>query len=503
MHREHWLLPDEPHPTYGAYLESVGSSAIERARAMDPKVILDEVLHSGLRGRGGAGFPTGVKWRTLHDHPCRERSVVCNAAEGEPGTFKDRYLLRRSPYPCLEGMIIAARVIGARRMFLGIKASFTLELERLRAALGEMASRGHLDDLDLEIVEGPGEYLFGEEKALLRYIEDGIPLPREAERPPYEEGLFASAASPNPALVNNVETFAHVPSIVRAGGASFRELGTHDTPGTVILTLSGDVTRPCVIEVEAGRPLREVLDEHAGGATGGGVRLVRSGVSTAPILADKLDTPVDFGSLALIGSGLGSGGFVVVSEARNVPRVAQSVARFLYVESCNQCTACKHGLRTTSKAIDELFDPELATLDDVERALFGARSAPQGNRCYLPVQGSILIPALMKRFAADFQAQLADPGRASEIFPIPLLIDYDEERGVFVYDERWVNKRPDWSFGEEPVGKPLETVPPTEALAVHLKPDLATALLERAREDDRPLDTVVDEILRERMNLPE
>ena len=135
MHREHWLLPDEPHLTYGAYLEAVGSSAVERARAMDPKVILDEVLHSGLRGRGGAGFPTGVKWRTLHDHPCRERSVVCNAAEGEPGTFKDRYLLRRSPYPCLEGMIIAARVIGARRIFLGIKASFTLELERLRAAL--------------------------------------------------------------------------------------------------------------------------------------------------------------------------------------------------------------------------------------------------------------------------------------------------------------------------------------------------------------------------------
>ena len=167
------------------------------------------------------------------------------------------------------------------------------------------------------------------------------------------------------------------------------------------------------------------------------------------------------------------------------------------------CTACKDGLRTASRAIDELFDPKLATPDDVERALFGARSAPQGNRCYLPVQGSILIPALMKRFAADFQAQLADPGRASEIFPIPLLIDYDEERGVFVYDERWVNKRPDWSFEEEPVGTPLETVPPAEALAVHLKPDLATALLERARKDDRPLDTVVDEILRERMNLPE
>ena len=146
---------------------------------------------------------------------------------------------------------------------------------------------------------------------------------------------------------------------------------------------------------------------------------------------------------------------------------------------------------------------ELATPDDIPRALFGVRSAPQGNRCYLPVQGSIVVPALMKRFAGDFEAQLADPAGAGAVFEVPLFADWDEERGAFVQDARWKGKRPDWTYAEEPVGTPLEVRPPEEALAVHLKPDLATALLERAREDDRPLDTVVDEILRERLNLPE
>ena len=496
--REHWLLPEEPYPTYDSYLEAVGASAIEQARSADPIQILDELQHSGLRGRGGAGFPTGTKWRTLFEHPCREKFVVCNAAEGEPGTFKDRYLLRRNPYACLEGMAIAAQILGARRLFIGIKASFAPELARLRSARDELDARGHLEGLTIEIVEGPNEYLFGEEKALLRFIEDGVPLPREADRPPYEEGLFATSASPNPALVNNVETFSHVPGILRAGGASFREIGTPDTPGTLLVTMSGDVARPGVFEVEAGVPLRTLIDEYAGGSVTP-MRFVMSGISTAPLPASKVNTPVDFASLALAGSGLGSGGFIVVGEQHSVPRIAQAVARFLYVESCNQCTACKHGLRTASRAIDELFDPRTATPDDPPRALFGARSAPQGNRCYLPVQGSIVIPALMQRYAELFDAQLAEPARPSKPFLIPILADYDEERSEFLLDPRSSRKQPDWTYEDAP---PDPTLPePTTAgpLSVPLKPDLAATLVERAQAEGRPLDALVDELLRDQL----
>src|SRR5690606_26709447 len=185
-------------------------------------------------GRGGAGFPTGTKWAAVAHHECPTRQVVCSAAEGEPGTCKDRWLLRHDPYAVLEGMLIAAHVVSAEQLFVALKASFEPERERLERALSEMRDAGVLDGLKIEIVTGPEEYLFGEERALLEVIEGGDPLPREAHYPPYEKGLFATATSPNPAVVNNAETFARVPGIVRAGAASFRELGTHDTPGTLL-----------------------------------------------------------------------------------------------------------------------------------------------------------------------------------------------------------------------------------------------------------------------------
>lgn len=498
---DHWLLPDEPFESWAAYLAHHGSSAALDSRATSPATIIEELERSGLRGRGGAGFPTGLKWRTIANHACPVRYVVCNAAEGEPGTFKDRFLLRRNPYACLEGIAIAARVVGAKKAFIGVKESFKPELERLRAAILEMVAAGVFEDIELELVEGPGEYLFGEEKALLRFIEDGLPLPREAEAPPYELGLFGDQRSPNPALVNNVETFAHVASIVRAGGDSFRALGTHDTPGTVICTISGDVARPGVFEVEAGVPLSLLIDEQAGGVRGAPVKAVLAGISTRPIPADKLHTPVDFGSLALIGSGLGSAGFIVLDESRSMPRVAQTIARFLYVESCNQCTACKHGLGAASKAIDGMLAAGDRHPDDLERVVFGARSAPQGNRCYLPVQGSILLPALLARFRSEFEPLLRAPAADPERFPLPLLADYDEERRVFTYDDTTARKRPDWTY--EP---PLELVPsiphsePEGSVGVRLDPDVASALRERGSATGRQLDAIANEILREHLS---
>src|SRR5262249_22791522 len=282
---------------------------------------------------------------------------------------------------------LAAEVASAHEGYIVIKESFRKEHERLRTALREMAAIGALGDLRLTIVKGPEEYLLGEEKALLNVIEGNGPLPRTQDEPPYEIGLFATPTSPNPALVNNAETFAHVPGIVRDGADSFRKLGTTDTPGTLLFTLSGDLARPGVYEIEAGISLRELFREYGGGALPGR-RFVAalSGVSSGVIVPSLFDTPAEFGALSRIGAGLGSAGFILFDDTRSMPRLAQTVARFLYVESCNQCSACKVGLRTASHSLDALFE-DGARPDLLDMAMIGAQHAPQGNRCYLPVQG--------------------------------------------------------------------------------------------------------------------
>ncbi len=504
MHPHH-LIPDAPFASYADYLAATGPSAVPRARAMGGDAVLAELARSGLRGRGGAGFPTAVKWRTIAGHPCSTRYVVCNAAEGEPGTFKDRFLIRRNPYATLEGMLIAAGVVGASEIYIALKSSFTPELARLRAAIAEMTAAGLFEDQEIHVVEGPEEYLFGEEKALLEVVEGNDPLPRESHNPPYEKGLFATAVSPNPALVNNVQTFAHVPSILRLGGESFREIGTRDTPGTLLFTISGDVQRPGVYELPAGIPLRRIFDEIAGGARPGRrFKVALSGVSSPVLLAERFDAPADFASLHVAGGSLGSAGFIVLDDSAWMPRVAQSLARFLYVESCNQCSACKHGLRTASSAIDELFDPALATPDVVERALHGARSAPQGNRCYLPVQGSILIPDLLSRFRDEFTAQLADPTRPSPRYVVPTIVDFDEATRTFTYDATREYKQPNWTYDEpappslRPAGKPASPgAPPRAPANVRLRPDVHEGIVEAAAQRGHELERVVNDALRD------
>jgi NADH-quinone oxidoreductase subunit F len=427
-----------------------------KAWSLSPQAIVDEIQESGLRGRGGAGFPAGVKWKTVLDHPCAVRYVVCNAAEGEPVTFKDRYLLRRNPYAVLEGLLIAAHVVGTKTIYIGIKADFEPEIRRLKQAIHEMRTAGLISAINIEIPPGPVEYLFGEEKALLNQIEVGLPLPREAHYPPYEKGLFSKPGSPNPALVNNVETFAHIPSIVLGGAVGFRSIGTADTSGTALYTISGDVNQPGVYELDAGVSLRRLIYEVAGGPIKGRVKAVLSGFSAGVIAESELDTPADFGSLSAVGSGLGSAGFIVLGSKRNMVRVAQAAARFLYVESCNQCPACKHGLRIASNALDGMLDPDSSHVHSVDLALFGARSAPQANRCYLLVQASVLISSLVHKFKPDFEAQLTDARHNPEPFPVPLIADFDETNRRFIYDDKFAFKNPDWTYSlQTPIEAPV------------------------------------------------
>jgi NADH-quinone oxidoreductase subunit F len=497
----HWLIPSSPYENYAAYSKATGDHAVQKARKGTPEAILAEVERSGLRGRGGGAFPTGTKWGTILKHPCPTRSVVCNAAEGEPGTFKDRWLIRRNPYAVLEGMLIAAHVVKSHELYIAIKESFRQEIERLQRAIEELKAAGLLDGYTVKIVPGPEEYLFGEEKALLNVLDGQGPLPREAHYPPYERGLRATAGSPNPALVNNVETFARVPGIVRHGAESFRKLGTGDTPGTMLFTLSGDIEKPGVYEAEAGIPLRELFFRLGGGPRGPrSFKAALCGVSAAVIGPEKFETRADFGSLRLINAGLGSGGFILIDDETSIPRVAQAVARFLYVESCNQCTACKHGLRTASGAIDELFDAKTATPDDYERALFGARSAPQGNRCFLPQGGAAVIPSLLTRFKAEFDAQLARPKSGPGRWRLPKIADYDEAQKKFLYDVRQDTKNPDWTYRDpqNSTARYTPAVPTPEGEAgVRLAHDVWESMQALADAKGLDLDRQINDALRE------
>lgn len=448
MLERHWLIPDQPYSSYDAYQQSVGENAIKKALSLPPATILQMLKESGLRGRGGAGFPTDRKWRTLFEHSCPRRFVVCNGAEGEPGTFKDRFLLRKNPYSTLEGMLVAAHVIGAQRLFFALKASFRQETELVNRAIREIHAAGLMEGRRFTIVEGPEEYLFGEEKALLNVIDGPGPLPREAHYPPYEIGLFATAISPNPALVNNAETFAHVPEIIRSGPQAFRKLGTADTAGTIIVTISGQVKRPGVYECEAGVSLTELFNRVAEGPLPGRTfKAAICGVSNGVIPARRFDTPADFGSLHSIGSGLGSAGFVVFDDSTSMPRVAQAMARFLYVESCSQCTACKFGLRIASTALDELVDQTHRPEDYIiDRIIAGVEHAPEGNRCFLPVEASLFIPSIIREFRDEFQALAENQNVETRVILAPKMVDFDERTNQFEYDKHQVYKNPDWTY---------------------------------------------------------
>ena len=261
------VLPPTPITTIDEYLAAGGGEALRAARALGPEATIEEITASGLRGRGGAGFPTGAKWASVRAAGGGTHYAVANGAEGEPATFKDRTLMRRDPYRIVEGLAVAAFCVDAPMAFIGVKRSFGVEVANLRRAALELGDAGLLGDLSISIVEGPDEYLFGEEKALLEVIEGRDPLPRLL--PPWQHGLFATvtmgweAGTPagrgqasNPTLVNNVETLASAAHVLARGATWYRSLGTADSAGTAIVTIVGDVRVPGVHEVELGTHTR-------------------------------------------------------------------------------------------------------------------------------------------------------------------------------------------------------------------------------------------------------
>jgi NADH-quinone oxidoreductase subunit F len=460
------VLPASDVPSLAAHIEGGGLEGLAWAHAHPSDDILDLIAEAGIRGRGGAGFPMAVKWRGVRDAlmPGDDAFVVINAAEGEPGTFKDRTLLGRNPYLVLEGALIAARVLGAHRIVLATKQKFTSTVARVRGAMEEISGIPEAEGIAFELVEGPDRYLFGEETGLLEVIEGGEPTPRHL--PPYQYGLFTAqpnvgwSASPdesstgpaveshNPALVNNVESFAHVAAVCRHGAEWYRLMGTPESPGPTIVTITGDVERPFVGEVPLGVPLGDVIRDLAGGVAGGRkVKAILSGISNGALTAEHLETPLTYEALREAGGGLGSAGFIVFDETRNMVDVAARYARFLHVESCGQCNPCKAGTREITIGFEALVEGDVSQgpLDRIARA---TQTVTDGSRCFLPTQAMIVSSSILRSFPEDVAERSSGIGGRHDV-PLPLItgIDGSEVR----IDPNADYYRPDWTRAEQPV----------------------------------------------------
>ena len=473
------VLPDRPYTTLVGYVAAGGGAGLAAARQVSADTIIDELTASGLRGRGGAGFPTGVKWRTIASFasPVLRTSVVINAAEGEPGTFKDRAIMRANPYAPLEGALIAATVLGARTILIATKASFVDELVRLRTAIAEITTAGWTCDVEIRIVEGPSEYLYGEETAMLEVLDGRPPFPRIA--PPFRHGVIevvhsaAEAASGSgasadiqmagteadsvapPVLVNNLETFANVPAIVARGAAWFRSVGTPESPGSIVCTITGAVKQAGVFEVAMGTRLSDVIDQHAGGAaTDVTIKAVLVGTSNAALGTDQLDTELSYEAMSAAGSGLGSAGFIVVGDDTPIIGVVTGVAHFLAIESCGQCTPCK---QDGMKIADLLERIGTGQGDEVDLVTVRSRlaSVADGARCSLASQQQVVVTGLLDRFEAEVRVQFTAKATPAADHLVAALVDLRDGRATL--DDSFAGKQPDWTYGASDSAKtPVE-----------------------------------------------
>jgi NADH:ubiquinone oxidoreductase subunit F (NADH-binding)/hemerythrin-like domain-containing protein len=455
----HRVLEPRPCDDLVDHLGRGGGKGLTAARAAGPAAIIGEITAAGLRGRGGAGFPTGRKWQTVARSTSSSvaTTVVVNGAEGEPGTLKDRTLLRRNPYRVLEGALIAAEAVGADGVVVCLKQSFHREVARVTQAIHEIEEAGWAPDVHLSVVTGPSSYLFGEETAMLEVIEGRQPFPRID--PPFRRGLGVDRAGvghsasrvhlaalggtdASPALVNNVETLANVAAIIRHGADWFRSIGTEESPGTVLCTVTGHTRRHGVGELPMGTTLAEVIHLVGGGPRPGRELMAAlSGVANPIIPADRFDTPVAFESMAAIGSGLGAGGFIVFQDGTDMRAVAHGVARFLAIESCGQCEPCKRdGLAVAEILGRSPHGP--ATDEEVVGVRNRLGTVGRGARCALAAQQEDVVGSILDLF--DLTAPVLSHGPDDDE-PVRILPLVDIVDGRAVLDTGHATKNPDWT----------------------------------------------------------
>jgi NADH-quinone oxidoreductase subunit F len=415
------LALTEPVRSAAEYRARGGGRGLAAAVGRPASEVAAEVRRSGLRGRGGSGFPTGQKWESVRARPGDTRYLVCNAAEGEPATFKDRWIIRRNPYQVIEGIAIAAYAIGAAKAYIVIRATSTAEIRALRRALTELPP-----GVPVELVAGPEEYLFGEEKAAAEVIEGRPALPRIL--PPYQVGLFARSGRPNPTVVNNVETLANVPLILRRGAEWFRESGTPGSPGGMVFTICGDVRRPGMYELPLGLSLDALLHLVCGGPREGRrIKAAVPGASAAPLAPGRFGTPLDFDMMRAAGSALGSGGFAIYDDSACMVAVTLGFARFLAAESCGQCPACKHGCTAIAGHLARI-ERGAGGAADLRSVLARCGTVTGGRRCALPLGAEAFVRGAVETFREEFEAHLGRPCPRPRCVPFPLIADFGDGR---------------------------------------------------------------------------
>ncbi len=383
------------------YIARGGYRGLGKALGMKPAEVVDEVKRSGLRGRGGAGFPTGRKWEfAARSGAAGDRKyIVCNADEGEPGTFKDRLILEGDPHGLLEGMAVAGYAVGASEGYVYIRGEYTLSIERLENAIKQAREFGLLGrdilgsgfDFDVEIRMGAGAYVCGEETALFESLEGGRGEPRIKPPYPTDKGLWGC-----PTVINNVETLANVAPIMDRGWEWFRSTGTPSTPGTKVFTLCGDIVNGGLIEVPMGVTLREVVYDIGGGIPKGRTfKMAQTGGTSGGCLPpEMLDIPMDYDRLASAGTALGSGALLIIDDTHCIVDVAKSFARFFVHESCGKCVPCREGTTQIYNALDRMTKGEgtendIRLIESLASVMYKAPLCPLGQTAPLPVMSTL------------------------------------------------------------------------------------------------------------------
>lgn len=393
------------------YIAEGGYEAIGKAlTAMKPEDVIDEIKKSGLAGRGGASFSTGMKWDFARSAPGDVKYIICNADEGEPGTFKDRLILEGDPHKLIEGMMLAGYAVGASKGFVYIRGEYALSIERLEKAIAQAREFGLLGisilessfSFDISVMKGAGAYVCGEETALIESLEGKRGHPRKKPPYPVTEGLWGK-----PTVVNNVETLGNISEIIKNGASWFRSYGTEKCPGTKVYTIIGNVATPGLIEAEMGTTLRDIIFEYAGGIKAGkkfkGALI--GGAAGAFLGPDMLDIQMDFVNLREYAAVLGSGAILVMDEGADMVDMLQSVLHFFRHESCGHCVPCRLGTAQLVKIIDRIAVSK-GTQGDVDKLLKISDTmrdtsfCPLGQSLYLPISSSL------KYFRGEIDARI-------------------------------------------------------------------------------------------------
>lgn len=397
----------------GEYIARDGYSALARAVLdLSGDQVVQEVLDSGLRGRGGGGFPAGRKWMFARQAKGEQKYVVCNADEGDPGAFMDRCIMEGDPHSVLEGLAIAARAIGADQGYIYVRAEYPIAVARMRNAVEQARKRGLLGknilgsdfSFDVIIKEGAGAFVCGEETALLASIEGKRGMPRPRPPFPANEGLFGK-----PTIINNVETLATVPAILRRGAAWFRTIGAETSPGTKTFAVTGQVANTGLVEVPMGTTLREIVFEIGGGVLGGKkFKAAQIGGPSGGCLPEELlDTPLDYDSLKKAGAMVGSGGLVILDEGTCMVEVARFFMHFTQRESCGKCVPCREGTKRMLQIMEKIVAGR-ATLDDLDTLEQIAWVVKESSLCALGKTAPNPVLTTLKYFRDEYLAHIVD-----------------------------------------------------------------------------------------------